>query len=175
MLLLLEVILSRPCRLKGLMKHYIAATIASTAVCVVLGIPLSCSHVDADPDLSREASLEILSVSPAPGAALNADSVLSFKVRYWAEAKSPSASYRLMPVFAHKDLDREGFNPGPRSHFGRLRNHWGIVEVTYPMRRAFKSEMLDEPIRVWIYLLREEGNRSTVVVKAGPVFYGGHS
>lgn len=133
-----------------------------------------CASGIADPKAPpATATVELLSISPVAGSAVDERTVLVAELRYSIEHFQPHADDYLAPLFDSTEGPGRSFNAFDRIDEGtRLTGPAGTVTIRYGIARELRSPKLARPIRVSYLLMERTGEHTTRGIgSAGPVEY----
>ena len=124
------------------------------------------------PSATGPAFVKVVSLTPTPGATVDAGTVLKAEVEYHIQVFDPKTThYVLAPMFALAD-GRGTFNHLNRTMDGKvLRAAEGTVKITYPIRHELADSRLAKPVQCFFTLLQVKGNVILPVVSSDPVTY----
>ena len=119
------------------------------------------------------ATIELVSISPAAGSAIDERTVLVAEIRYAIEHFQPRTDYYIAPLFAENDGDGKTFNAFDRIDEGtRITTPSGTATIRYGIARELRSSKLARPVRVFFFLMERSGAHTTNVIgSVGPVEY----
>jgi hypothetical protein len=122
---------------------------------------------------SATATIELLSIAPAAGSALDANTVLVAEIRYSIEHFQPRADYYLAPLFGENGGAGKTFNTLDRfDQATHVKTPSGVATVRYGVARELASAKLARPVQVFFFLMERTGAHTTRVIgSAGPVEY----
>ena len=119
------------------------------------------------------ATLELIKVSPAPGASLTEGSIVEVELSYRTHGFR-SGRFFVMPQVATSDPNRTTAGTFPESEYAALERATGRVRLRFPVRHVWRDALVKKPLVVWFYLnARATPPVSVVLAEVGPIAYSG--
>lgn len=112
------------------------------------------------------ATAQIVSMFPAAGAAVNADTTISAEITYAIENFDPEAEYSISPQFDSRRGPDVTFRTGvgPQGGAPVLKSASGTVRLVHPIRREWSHPDLARPVRVRFFIMVRTGENRTKVI-----------
>jgi hypothetical protein len=143
------------------------STLAATLL-----LAIACATNVAKPgDPAAVAEVQLVNISPVPGAELTTKTVLVAEIKYAIQNYKPPVDYYVAPVFASTDGAGMTFNMSDRiSDSQRIVSPQGTVTVRYPVARELGSPQLAQPVKLWFFVMERIGaGKTRIIGRAGPL------
>lgn len=111
------------------------------------------------------ATVNIRSITPQAGSAVDATSVIQAEIEYTISNFQPQAEYYLAPLFESTEGPGRTFNEFERVTDGwKLTQASGTVQIQYAIAREWRNASLARPVRVTFKVMVRTGAHSTKVI-----------
>jgi hypothetical protein len=136
--------------------------------CAVL---VACSSTTVPSAPPSVASVTVRTITPAPEASINSNTVFDADIDYTITNFSPSTEYYLAPLFDSAQRVGGTFNEFHHVTDGiRIRDSAGSAHIHYPIAREWKTGKLTRPVRLHFYLMVRTGPNKTTIIGKSEIF-----
>ncbi len=119
----------------------------------------------------RSGGLEVLELTPAAGALVDANTIINAKLAYSIPPGYPG-EYRVIVQFANATNSMSTDGTFPASNYSVLEGERGTVEIKFPLRHVIGRADVATPLKMRFLLnITTAPRRAQSIADVGPFFY----